>query len=230
MNQQQMDYLKKKLLNEKNDLLHEMKDNNSFGLDENMNDSLGELSGYDNHPADIGTELFEREKDIALRENQMHIFEQINMALERIDNGTYGKCAKCHKEIPLERLEVVPYANYCIEHQPNDNVSESRPVEEEFLSPPFGRTSFDDKDNETEFDAEDSWQSVARYGTSNTPSDFLDNIDDYNDTYIESDEPIGYVDALEGFIVTDMEGNPSTDKVDVVENKIYDDYFNDDKA
>lgn len=224
MDQEKLEHYKKILIEERDELLHQMKNNNSFGLDENMNDSIGELSGYDNHPADIGTELYEREKDIGLRENQMHIFDLINFALDRIEQGSYGFCAECHQEIPDERLEAVPYAKYCIEHQPNNEISIQRPIEEQFLMPPFGRTSFDRKDNETEFDGEDAWQIVERYGTSN-PADYFPDGTDYDHLYIESREPVGYVEPLEGFIITDMDGNPSEDQIDVTRNEAYDAYM-----
>ncbi len=224
MDQEQLARLKARLLQERDALLHQMKVNNSFGLDESMNNSIGELSGYDNHPADIGTELFERGKDIALEENQMHLLDLINEALDRMEQGTYGYCAECHQEIPIERLEVLPYAKYCIAHQPNNSISIQRPIEEQFLMPPFGRTSFDDKDNETEFDGEDAWQAVARYGTSNPPDFFRDGTD-YDHLYIESREPDGYVSPLEGFIITDMDGNPSEDQIDVTRSEVYDAYM-----
>ncbi|OEF99108.1 hypothetical protein BHF71_02695 [Vulcanibacillus modesticaldus] len=220
MDQEQLEYYRDKLLEEKNSLLHQLKLNESFGLDESMNASIGELSGYDNHPGDLATEMYEREKDIALEENEVHLLDLVNEALERIEDGTYGYCLKCKKEIPIERLNAVPYAKYCIEHQPNDSISIQRPIEEQFLMPPFGRTSFDDKDNETEFDGEDAWQAVARFGTSNPPDYFRDG-DDYDHLYIESREPRGYVEQVEGFIITDADGNP----IDVTRNEAYDAYM-----
>lgn len=223
MNNEHLKYFKDNLIKEKNELLRQMKNNNSFGLDESMNDSIGELSGYDNHPADIATELYEREKDIGIRENQMHIFELIKEALQRIEEGNYGYCAKCNEEIPLDRLEAIPYTKYCIRHQPNDSISIQRPIEEQFLMPPFGRTSFDDKDNETEFDGEDAWQSVARFGTSDS-TDYLSE-EDYDYLDPEAREPVGYVEELEGFIITDIDGNSSEDKIDIARNKAYEAYL-----
>lgn len=224
MNQEKLDNLKEILIKEKNDILHYMKQNNSYGLDVSMNDSIGELSGYDNHPGDIGTELFEREKDFGLEENETHLFDQINAALDRIEQGTYGYCVECKGEIPIKRLEAVPYAKYCLDHQPNKSISIQRPIEEQFLMPPFGRTSFDEKNNETEFDGEDAWQAVERYGTSNPPDFFRDGTD-YDHLYIESREPVGYVDQVEGFIITDMDGNPTEEQIDVARNEAYDAYM-----
>ncbi|MFV9509965.1 TraR/DksA C4-type zinc finger protein [Tepidibacillus sp. LV47] len=224
MNQKDLQHFKELLLEEKKSLLHEWETNNHFNLDESMKDSIGELSLYDNHPADIGSELFERGKDLALKENQKHILALIDDALTRIENGTYGYCLTCHIEIPKERLEAVPYAKYCIEHQTNNEISIQRPIEEQFLMPPFSRTSFDGKENETGFDGEDAWQVVTRYGTSN-PADYFARGEDYDHLYIESDEPDGYVDQVEGFIITDITGSPSVDHVDIARNKAYEAYI-----
>ncbi len=223
MNETAIRHFKELLIKQKEELLEEFKHNNSFGLDVGMNDSIGELSGYDNHPADIATELYEREKDIGLRENQMHIFDLVNMALERIEEGTYGYCLECKKEIPNDRLEALPYAQYCMEHQRNNHISYQRPVEEEVLYPPFGRTSLDEKDFNG-VDGEDIWQSIAKFGTSNPPDYFRDGTD-YDHLYIESWEPEGYVDQVEGFIITDMDGNPSEDQVDITRNVAYEAYL-----
>src|SRR5690625_463671 len=78
-----------------------------FGLQSAMRDTTGELSSYDNHPADMGTELFERGKDIALNEHAEKELEEINSALHALDEGTYGICTICGTDIPFERLEAV---------------------------------------------------------------------------------------------------------------------------
>src|SRR5690625_6037438 len=79
-----------------------------FGLQSAVKDTTGELSSYDNHPADMGTELFERGKDVALNEHAEKELEEINSALHAIDEGTYGICVECGADIPFERLEAVP--------------------------------------------------------------------------------------------------------------------------
>ncbi len=226
MNQEQMSQLRSIIYEEKKGLEDMLQENDHFGMEHaGVHESIGELSSYDNHPADYGSEMFERGKDLALNDHEEKHLHELNEALKRMDNATYGVCAKCGKEIPFERLEAMPTAVFCIEHQWDDEVSQRRPVEEQFLYPPFGRTSFDEKDNETEYDGEDSWQEVARYGTSESPSDMeAGRTLSYNDMYIESDEPIGYVEALEGFIVTDLDGGAGED-YDIVRNDIYKSYL-----
>lgn len=70
-----------------------------------------ELSGVDNHPADNATELFLREEDMALVENARQIIVQIDRALAKIAEGTYGLSDRSGQPIPVERLEALPYAS-----------------------------------------------------------------------------------------------------------------------
>lgn len=173
-------------------------------------DSVGELSSYDNHPADEATELYEREKDLALDEHYRTQYRRIEAALEAIIEGTYGTCIVCHREIPLERLEVLPTTLYCKEHSPDQVTSHDRPIEEGVLMPPFGKFDMDEQDENVAYDAEDSWQDVAKWGTSETPSDFADPQGHYNDVYLESDDQEGYVEPYENFVGVDITGKHIT--------------------
>lgn len=84
-------------------------------FEESELESTGELTTHDDHQADIASDLFEREKDTLLRDNIRLVVDQIDHALEKIENGTYGLCDVCLKEIPVERLDFEPYATVCIE-------------------------------------------------------------------------------------------------------------------
>lgn len=79
--------------------------------------SLGELSNLDQHQADIGTETFDRERDLSLLEQVEAELADIEHALERLEEGTYGTCEACNKPIGDERLEAVPAARFCLEDQ-----------------------------------------------------------------------------------------------------------------
>ena len=85
--------------------------------DESESESLGELSSYDQHQADVGTETFEREKDLSILEQVEAELADVEHALRRLDDGTYGTCEVCGKAIPDERLEAMPAARLCLEHQ-----------------------------------------------------------------------------------------------------------------
>ncbi|HVF14709.1 MAG TPA: hypothetical protein VM942_08925, partial [Acidimicrobiales bacterium] len=60
------------------------------GLDASETDSVGELSSIDQHPADLGTETFEREKDVSIIEQVEAELADVEHALRRLDEGTYG--------------------------------------------------------------------------------------------------------------------------------------------
>ncbi|MBM3493014.1 MAG: hypothetical protein FJX72_01635 [Armatimonadetes bacterium] len=77
-----------------------------------------ELSDYDtNHPADMGSELFDREKDLALVENVNSLLDQVNGALAKIAADTYGVCDGCGGRIPEARLRALTYATMCVSCQ-----------------------------------------------------------------------------------------------------------------
>lgn len=209
------------LNDEKKDLMERFEQNDHFGLERgHFHEAMGELSSYDNHPADEGTELYEREKDIALNEHEELHLRNIDKALKAIDEGTYGKCEVCGAEIPLERLEALPTTTYCKQHSPDQLVSHQRPLEEGVLMPPFGKFDLDDEDESVAYDAEDSWQEVAEWGTSETPSDFAYPNDRYENSFNEADEKIGYVEDFENFIGNDMYGKNIT----VYPNELHDQY------
>jgi RNA polymerase-binding transcription factor DksA len=80
-------------------------------------DSLAELSHLDQHPADVGSETFEREKDLSILETVEAELADIEHAMRRIDEGTYGTCEACGKPIGDDRLEALPAARFCVEDQ-----------------------------------------------------------------------------------------------------------------
>lgn len=70
--------------------------------------------GIGNHLADDASEVVTRDLNLALRSNSEDLLAQVEAALQRIDDGTYGVCARCGQPINPERLEALPYATYCI--------------------------------------------------------------------------------------------------------------------
>lgn len=211
LSSQKLSELKAYLLDEKKRVEECLEQNDNFGLERgHYHESMGELSSYDNHPADEGTDLYEREKDIALQEHAKLEIANVNHALEAMEKGTYGKCEVCGQDIPIGRLDALPTTTYCKEHSPDQHISHKRPLEEGVLMTPFGKFDMDESDENVAYDAEDSWQEVAQWGNSETPSDQVDPQGHYNDVGIEADENHGYVEDYENFIGNDMYGNNIT--------------------
>jgi DnaK suppressor protein len=78
-------------------------------------EDAGEETAYDNHLADTATETYDRELDYTLEENSEHVLAEIDAALKRIQEGTYGICTNCSTPIAEERLEALPWATHCID-------------------------------------------------------------------------------------------------------------------
>ena len=76
----------------------------------------GELSNAagDQHLADHASDMFDREVDESLEENAEELVRDIDRALEKIADGTYGTCERCGTTIPQARLDAVPYATLCL--------------------------------------------------------------------------------------------------------------------
>lgn len=93
-----------------------------------------ELSMYDQHCGDLGSDLFEREKDMGLQEMLESRLAQVETALTKLDQGCYGICEICGNEIDPKRLERLPFASLCISCAEKNQNQFLRPVEERVLN------------------------------------------------------------------------------------------------
>ncbi|WP_067726336.1 TraR/DksA C4-type zinc finger protein [Oceanobacillus damuensis] len=201
---EQLSKCKADLSQRQTELIDHIKDH--FGMKyEFAQETVSELSNYDNHPGDTGTELFEREKDLALNEHAENELEEINEALHAIEEGTYGICTTCGADIPYERLAAVPTTDKCIEHAKNNTFDNQRTIEEEVFSPNINPNEVKDEE-QVSYDAEDTWQEVSRYGTSETQSDLYGDKDHYNEMFSNSDDRVGSVEDVENFLAADIHG------------------------
>ncbi len=78
-------------------------------------EASGDLSNLPIDPADLGSDNYEEEISLSLLENEDQLMTEIDEALQRIGQRTYGRCQECGKEIPAQRLRALPYARYCIQ-------------------------------------------------------------------------------------------------------------------
>ena len=86
-------------------------------LQRNGSGDTGELTSFDQHPADSGTNLADADREEASLEVLLAQQERVREALARLDAGTYGRCVECGKELPDERLEARPEAERCVDCQ-----------------------------------------------------------------------------------------------------------------
>ncbi|HLF95281.1 MAG TPA: TraR/DksA C4-type zinc finger protein [Planctomycetota bacterium] len=77
-------------------------------------DAAGDLSTLPMHLADLGTDSFEQDITLGLMENESDELHEIEEALDRIKDGSFGLCESCKKKIPKERLKAIPYARLCV--------------------------------------------------------------------------------------------------------------------
>jgi DnaK suppressor protein len=88
---------------------------NMEGLDAEADVKNWRESGFDDDPADAGSASFERETAQSLSLHARNLLAQIEDALRRMDEGTFGDCVSCGRRIELERLEAIPYTTQCMD-------------------------------------------------------------------------------------------------------------------
>lgn len=190
---------KARLIAKKQELIETILQLEDDGLRSALANTTGELSSYDNHPADLGSETFERSKDVGLRDNERVLLSNVEHALEKIHQGTYGRCDRCGSQISQERLAALPWATQCIEcqQQVDQNAVTPRPLEEIILTPPFKKNFLDSASCDfVGYDGEDALQEVMRYGSSDTPQD-VPGAKDYESVFLNSDEHHGIVELTD---------------------------------
>jgi YteA family regulatory protein len=193
MDKKKLDYFRGRLEQERrriNQLLNQMEENETI----NSNSAMSmELSFYDNHPADTATEMFDKTRGLAFKENEISLIKKIDDALESINEGTYGKCKMCGRDIVEDRLEFIPYAQFCVECQ-NQVVDSrplekhNRPIEEYTIDYPFGYGYNDQSRNmEVGYDAEDAYQDVNKF----------ERLENRLEWYTDTDTDNNFVDPME---------------------------------
>lgn len=105
----------RQLLNkEKERLEGEIRDLEELDRGQSQSEELGETADYDQHPADVATDTFYRERDEAMERSLKGELEQVVHALAKVESGAYGHCDRCGNLIPADRLKALPYATLCI--------------------------------------------------------------------------------------------------------------------
>lgn len=80
----------------------------------NPREASGDLSAYTVHMADMSSDTYERELSVNMVSSEQQVLYQIDDALKRLDEGSYGLCQQCGKPVSMSRLKAVPYTSLCI--------------------------------------------------------------------------------------------------------------------
>jgi DnaK suppressor protein len=114
LTKKELQHFKEKLIVEKKKVLEEMGEIQQENLKQSIADQAGENSRYSYHLGDTASLAYGREFSMGLAERQTKYLEQIDEALQRIEDGTYGICLVTGEPIPVERLNEVPVAKYSV--------------------------------------------------------------------------------------------------------------------
>ncbi len=194
MDRNDIKHFEELLNNEKKKRENSLEDK-KMGYEISVKELTGDLSSYDNHPGDMGNETFEAEKNISFKTRDRYLLGEIQIALNKIAEGTYGLCELCRREIEKDRLEIRPYSRLCINcendmERKDKDEEKGRPIEEQVLYPPFGKSFTDNSVKDSvKFDGEDTWDSLNEYNVRMSDNKF--GVEDEETGYVEDVEQIG---------------------------------------
>jgi len=117
MTKKEKEYFKKLILKQREEILEEIKRISEDTLRKSQKDATGDISGYTYHMADVATDTYDREFSLGLATDEHKVIYELNDALKRLEEDTYGICENCKKPIPKTRLKAIPYARLCIKCQ-----------------------------------------------------------------------------------------------------------------
>jgi RNA polymerase-binding protein DksA len=112
----QIEHFKQMLLEKRREIVGNVTEMSNEALKKSRLDATGDLSSMPIHMADIGTDNFEQEFALGLMDSERKLLEEIDDALQRIEEKKYGICEGTGKLIPKARLEAQPWARYCVEY------------------------------------------------------------------------------------------------------------------
>ena len=113
MNKNDLEYFKNIILEKRQEIIRSISSTDLINLEKRTHPNGGEISQYSTHMADQGSDTNQYELDNYFVARKLKFLRHIDQALARIEEGIYGMCVMCNKEIPRERLEVVPHTQQC---------------------------------------------------------------------------------------------------------------------
>jgi len=116
-NKKELDYFRKLILKMKEKILDEIKHISEDTLKKSQKDAAGDISGYTYHMADVASDTYDREFSLGLASNERQSLYELDDAIKKIEEGTFGICEECKSLITKTRLKVVPFARLCVKCQ-----------------------------------------------------------------------------------------------------------------
>lgn len=106
--------LKKLIYKRREEILDSMQHISDVALRKSPKEASGDISGYSLHMADVATDTYDREFSLSLASSEQDALYEIEDALKRMEEKTFGFCEECHKLISKTRLKAVPYTRLCL--------------------------------------------------------------------------------------------------------------------
>lgn len=108
---------RKLILKRKEEIQDDIKHISEETLKKTQKDSSGDISGYTYHMADVATDNYDREFSLGLASNERDYLYELDDALKKVEDGTFGICEECKSLISKSRLKAVPQARLCVKCQ-----------------------------------------------------------------------------------------------------------------
>ena len=108
---------KKLILKRKEEILEAIKHISEDTLKKSQKDAAGDISGYTYHMADVATDAYDIEFSLGLASDERKLLYELDEALGKIEEGTFGVCEGCKTLISKIRLKAIPYARFCVKCQ-----------------------------------------------------------------------------------------------------------------
>jgi len=116
-NKKELLEFKKLVLKKKEEIIDGIKHISEDTLKKSQKDAAGDISGYTYHMADVATDTYDREFSLGLASNDREALYELDDALKKIDEGSFGICEACKSLISKNRLKAVPDARLCVKCQ-----------------------------------------------------------------------------------------------------------------
>ena len=117
LNKKDLAEYKKLITKRKNEILEAIDHISEDTLKKSQKDASGDISGYTFHMADVATDNYDREFSLGLASNDRQMLYELDDALKRVDDGTFGVCEECKSVLTKARLKALPYARLCLNCQ-----------------------------------------------------------------------------------------------------------------